>query len=78
MATKTITSKKWQIQARDIVRGFLIASLTSALVVVQQSLDAGHLLVNWKPVVMAAIGGGVSYILKNWLIEPTKEITYEK
>ena len=78
MATKTIVSKKGQLQWRDIVRGTLIAALTSALLIVQQSVDAGLLVFDWKSISMAAIAGGVSYLLKNWLIEPTKEITIEK
>lgn len=77
MAKKRIVSKKGELQWRDIVRGALIAALTSALLIIQQSLDAGLLVFEWQSISMAAIAGGVSYLLKNWLIEPSKEITID-
>ena len=73
MAT-VITSKKFTLQWRDVIRGVLMAAMTSALVIVQQSVESGNLNFNWQSIAMAAIGGGVAYILKNWLIEPAKTI----
>lgn len=72
---KVITSKQYALQWRDVVRGFLIATITSALVVIQQTIESGTLTLNWRSIGMAAIGGGVAYLLKNWLIEPAKVIT---
>lgn len=72
---QVITSKKFTLQWRDIVRGFIMAGLTSALFVIQQSVESGELKFNWHTIGMAAIGGGVGYLLKNWLIEPAKVIT---
>lgn len=74
MAT-VITSKKGSLQWRDVIRGVLMAAMTSALVIVQQSVESGTLNLNWHSIGMAAVGGGVAYILKNWLIEPAKVIT---
>lgn len=71
---KVITSKKFTLQWRDAARGLIMAALTSALVVVQQSIEAGQLDFNWQSIAMAAVGGGVAYLLKNWLIEPPKTI----
>lgn len=71
---QVITSKKFSLQWRDVLRGFIMAGLTSALVVVQQSVESGELKFNWHSICMAAIGGGVAYLLKNWLIEPAKTI----
>lgn len=76
--TKVVASKKYRLQWRDIVRGFLMAALTSALLVVQQTIEAGEIVLNWKPIAMAAIGGGVGYLLKNWLFEPPKVIVTTK
>lgn len=73
--TKVILSKQFTLQWRDVIRGVVIAALTSALVVIQQSIDAGNIEFNWKSIGTAAIGGGVAYILKNWLLEPPKVIT---
>lgn len=75
MATKVRISKKGSVSLKDALRGLLIASLTSALVLVQTSIDSGRLVFHWKEIIMAAIGGGVSYVLKNWLFEPAKVIT---
>lgn len=69
-----VLSKKFTLQWRDAIRGLLIAALTSALVVVQQAVETGNLKFNWPSIGMAAIGGGVAYLLKNWLIEPAKTI----
>ena len=75
MATKVRLSKKGSIDIRDIVRGLIIASITSALVVIQSSIESGVVTFNWKQIAMSAIGGGVAYILKNWLLEPAKVVT---
>lgn len=72
---KVILSKKFSLQGRDWVRGLIIAGLTSGLVVIQTSLDAGDIVFNWKQIGMAAIAGGVGYLLKNGLLEPSKVIT---
>jgi hypothetical protein len=71
---KTVLSKKGEISFRDIARGLIIAAGTSALLVVQQSIDSGELVFNWKAISMAAISGGVAYLIKN-LLEPSKVIT---
>jgi len=75
MATKVIASKKFTLQLRDLLRGGIMAALTAALVVIQKVIETGEMSFNWKQVAMAAIGGGVGYLLKNWLIEPAKIIT---
>lgn len=50
---------------RDIGKGIVMAVLVPALLIVQQSLDRGELTFNWKAIAMAAIAGGVGYLLKN-------------
>lgn len=78
MATQVRLSKKFSIAIPDVLRGGLMAALTSALVIVQQSIDKGDLVFNWKSIAMAAVGGGVAYLLKNFLLEPPKVITTVK
>lgn len=59
-------SKKYKLNLLDYTKGFVVACLTSALFVVQQLADGGTLThLNYKPVLMAAISGGVGYLLKN-------------
>lgn len=74
MEPKTVVSKKGEIDLRDIFRGLVIAAGTSALLVIQQSIDTGTLVFNWKAIGMAAISGGLAYLVKN-LFEPSKVIT---
>lgn len=61
-----VTSKKFWLNSKDFLRGLLIAMITAALMVIQNSFDAGELVFNWKQISMAAIGGGVAYLLKNF------------
>jgi len=61
-----VTSKKFWLNSKDFLRGLIIAMITAALMVIQNSFDAGELVFNWKQIIMAAIGGGVAYLLKNF------------
>ncbi len=49
----------------DFGKGLLMAVLTPVLVLVQQSVDAGTLVFNWKALGIAAVAGGVGYLIKN-------------
>ena len=63
---KIITSKKFALNWLDLAKAALIATLTPVLVLIQNSLDAGIFTFNWKPLAMAAIGGFIAYLLKNF------------
>ena len=52
---------------KDLVKGLLMAILTPALLIVQQSLELGSLTFNWKQIAMASIAGAVAYLVKNFL-----------
>jgi hypothetical protein len=72
MSNKVI-SKQFSLKWRDIVRGFILAVLTPALLIIQQSLEANSLTFNWHQIGMASIAGGLAYLVKNFF-EPTKVI----
>jgi hypothetical protein len=72
---KTVVSKQFSLDARDWWRGLIIAALTPVFFIVQQSIDKGELVFNWKTIGMAALGGGLAYLAKNFLLEPPKVIT---
>lgn len=55
---------------RDFLRGLAMAVLTPAVLIIQQSLEAGNLVFNWKSIGMAAVAGGVAYLVKNILTKP--------
>lgn len=61
------TSDFLKLDLRDILKACIIATLTPALVLIQQSIDAGQFTFNWKHLGMAAIGGFVAYLIKNFL-----------
>jgi len=64
-------SEQFSLNIQDILKGLLMAVLTPALFIIQQSLDKGEFIFNWKQVGIAAVAGGVAYLIKNFLT-PTK------
>ena len=67
------TSKFLNLDFADILKGLLMAILTPAVVIIQQSLELGILTFEWKSIITASIGGGLAYLLKNFLT-PQKEV----
>ena len=67
------TSKFLKLDFADILKGLLMAILTPAVVIIQQSLELGILTFEWKSIITASIGGGLAYLLKNFLT-PQKEV----
>ena len=66
-------SKQGTLAMSDIVRGLIMAVLTPAVLILQQSLESGILTFNWKEIAMASVAGGLAYLVKNFF-EPTKTI----
>jgi len=63
-------SNFFSLNWRDIAKGLLMAVLTPAVVVVQQSLEAGVFVSDWKSIGLASIAGGVAYLVKNFFTKP--------
>lgn len=61
------------LNTKDVLKGLLMAVLTPAILIIQQSLSAGNLTFNWKEIGMAAIAGGLAYLVKNFFTAPTPE-----
>lgn len=59
---------------KDILRGLLIAILTPVLVLIQQSIEAGNLVFEWKSLLIAGVGGGLAYLIKNFFTKPDSEL----
>lgn len=74
MATKVIVNKRGSISWRNFLNGFLIAALTSGFTALQQLLDT-NAGINFKAVLMAALSGGIGYILKKWLLDKPSVVT---
>lgn len=63
---------KYKLNLRDFVRGALMAILVPVLYIIQSSLDSGTLVFNWKQILIAAIAGFVSYLIKNFFTDDVK------
>ena len=60
-------AKLFSLKTKDAVKALILSVLTSTLIVVQTSLDAGELNFNWNKIGMVALASAVAYIVKNWL-----------
>ncbi len=63
---------KYKLNSRDWIKGLLMATLVPVLYIIQSSIDAGQMTFNWKEIGMAAVGGLVGYILKNFFTDDVK------
>jgi len=74
-------SKIFRLNSRDFIKGLIVTVICTFITGFYQ-LIANGFTVNWvtlKPVVIAAIGAGVSYLTKNLLTNSKGEfMEYEK
>lgn len=70
-------SKLFTLNTRDAIRAFIMAVATPAVIIIEQSIEKGELIFNWHSIYVAAIGGGLAYLVKNFLTpaDPIKEVT---
>lgn len=59
-------SALFSINIKEALHGLIIATGTAAFTVIEASISAGTLAVNWKQVGMAALAGGLAYIGKKF------------
>lgn len=65
-------SKQFSINWRDVSKGLIVAIGTPVLLAVERVIDAGKMDFSWKALLMAGIGGGVTYLIKNFFTAPPK------
>lgn len=58
---------------RDFIKGLIVAIITPIVPIVQQSISAGTLVFDWHVIGLAAAGGFVGYMVKNFFTDSTKE-----
>jgi len=68
------TSNFLSLNLLDLAKGLLMAVLTPVVVVVQQSLELGVLTFDWKTILLSAVGGGLAYLVKNFLTPTAKTV----
>ena len=61
-----------KLNLNDIFKGLLMAVLTPVVVIIQQSLDAGLFVFEWKSIGLAALSGGDAYLVKNFFTPASK------
>lgn len=67
MADKTvITSKKFTLDWKDLIKGLVVSVLSAAITVIQISIDAGTLEFDWKKIATVSISAGLAYLAKNF------------
>lgn len=54
-----------RLNTRDFVKGLIIAVGSAAITVIQTSLQAGSLSVDWKLLLTVSLSAGVAYLGKN-------------
>lgn len=63
-------AKQFSINAKDVIKGFITSILTVIVTMLMTLVNTGVFpttLTEWKPILLAALGAGLAYILKNWL-----------
>lgn len=64
-------SKLFAVNIKDLLKGLVMAVLTPAVFVLQQSVEAGTFTFNWHQVALASVAGGFGYLIKNFFSAPT-------
>lgn len=71
------TSKLFTIGTVDAIKGLVVTILTLIVTMLITSINAGEFPVKfeeWKPILLASLGGGLAYILKNFLTNSNNQI----
>ena len=71
-------TEKYSIDWKDVGQGLILAIGTPVAVILQQSIDAGNWTFNWKVIGMAAVGGGLTYLIKNFFKRTATVVTETK
>ncbi len=59
-------SNSFSIGWKDGLRALLLAVISPVLLVIQQSMTAGNLQLNWKTLLATGLSAGIGYLLKNY------------
>jgi hypothetical protein len=70
-------SKLFSIGSSDIVKGLAVTVISMVLTMAGKSIDAGVFpttWADWKVILLASVGAGVSYLLKNFLTNSNDQL----
>lgn len=75
METTVRLSKKWALDMLDLLKGGIVAALSSVLTLVYDLLGKGGLdAINWKAIGISFITVLIGYLIKNGALEGTKVV----
>ncbi len=60
------TSKQFSLNFKDIAKAALVAIITPVIPIIEQSITAGNITLDWKTIGLAAAGGFFAYLTKNF------------
>ena len=60
------TSKQFRLNLADFAKAALVAVLTPVIPIVENSIAAGSFTMDWHNIAVAAAGGFVAYLTKNF------------
>jgi hypothetical protein len=58
------------VNSKDILKGLLMTIITPAIVLIENSVSEGNLQINTHNLIVASIGGGLGYLIKNFFTKP--------
>jgi hypothetical protein len=70
-------SKLFSIGSSDLLKGLAVTVISMVLTMAGKSIDAGVFptsLADWKVILLASVGAGVSYLLKNFLTNSNDQL----
>lgn len=63
---------RYKLSWKDFFKGLLLAVLTPVVFALEQSLDAGDVVINWHHIWKIALGSFLVYICKNYMTDDVK------
>lgn len=67
MANTSTTSTQFSVNWGDMLKGAIVAAITTPITIILESLNAGSFVVDWQHIGTIALAGFLSYIVKNFL-----------
>lgn len=71
------TSSMFSVNWGDLLKGAIIAAITTPITIILESLNAGSFTVDWQHIGTIALAGFLSYIVKNFLT-PSRIVITDK
>jgi hypothetical protein len=73
---EVIVSPQFTLQVRDFVKGLIVSVGTSVVFVLQETIESGSLVFDWKKIGMIALGSALVYLSKNFFAKPQVTTVY--